>query len=116
MGQKHRRLAGGVPSTDHNHFLSTTQLRFNKGRAIVNACAFKAREVLNFEFPILGPRRNDNSARQYTSIFVHLNVVGFPVAPKPRAALGNHYLSAELQRLRVCASSEFLARDTGREP
>src|SRR5215207_2112788 len=45
LRQKHGSLACRVSSANHNEFFSATRLRFHKGRAVIHAGAFKARQV-----------------------------------------------------------------------
>src|SRR5437868_22241 len=86
LRQKHRSLAGGVASTDHNHLFSSAQLRFDKCRAVVHACAFKPLQALDRESSILRSRGDHDGARMDASVVVDLDAIGFPVAGKPRGA------------------------------
>ena len=46
FGQKHGSLTCSVPAADDNDFFAAAKLRLNERSAVIHACSFKARQVL----------------------------------------------------------------------
>src|SRR5262245_25167774 len=115
LREKHSRLAGGVSSSHDNNLVASTQLGFNKCRAVVHSRALKLGEIIDCELPVFCTRRNNNRARRHTTTFVHFNGVRLPVARKPVGSLRDHQLRSKLLRLVVSPSRKLLARNAGRK-
>src|SRR6266704_1054438 len=78
-------------------------------------CAFKLCQIFQRQPAILCTRSNDGRTRGNTGTAIHFNGVRLAVASEPHGTPRDDHLSAKLLRLRVCATGELLARNTGRE-
>src|SRR5260370_23336296 len=62
LRKKHRGLPRRVPCSDDDHLGTAAQLRLKMSGAVINASAFKLRQVIERKFPILRTSRDHDAA------------------------------------------------------
>ena len=107
LSEKHGSLTGCISSTNNNHLFSLTQLRFHRGRSVIDTRAFKAWQFFALRLPIGRSGCNHNSTCRNSNSVLDFDSVRFMVAVEPNT-LSNENLCAELLCLKIRPSSELL--------
>jgi hypothetical protein len=63
LGEKHNRLSGGISPANHDRLVATTQLRLDEGCGVIDASAFKAGQILDWQLALLRSRRDNDGSR-----------------------------------------------------
>ena len=109
-GQKDGGLAGRVAAADDDDFLVLTKLRFQVGRGVIDAGAQEARQVFDFQRPVLRAAGDQHNVGTYRAAFRQIHHVRPPLAVQCYRLRGDTERGAEFLRLRQRAPGQ---RQTG---